>query len=58
MIASKNNIINIDQEVDQDLPLLKDEQGRVCQGSLKSHVQKLSRESVKPSSRGLLKTIE
>lgn len=58
LIINKNYIIHINQVVDQNLPLPKNKQGRVCQGSLKSHVQKQSRKSVKLSPRSLFKTIE
>lgn len=58
LIINENYIIHINQVVDQNLPLPKNKQGRVCQGSLKSHVQKQSRKSVKLSPRSLFKTIE
>lgn len=58
LIINENYIIHINQVVDQNLPLPKNKQGRVYQGSLKSQVQKQSRKSVKLSPRSLFKTIE
>lgn len=58
LIINENYIIHINQVVDQNLPLPKNKQRRVCQGSLKSQVQKQSRKFVKLSPRSLFKTIE
>lgn len=57
IIPSEDNAINIDKEIDQNLAMSEDEEGRVSKGSMKTQVKQLSGKPLKLGTRGLLQTI-
>ena len=56
-IASKHNVINIDQQIYQELPMSQDEKRGIYHRSQKSQMR-MGRKSLKPSPWCLFETIE